>query len=96
MRRSALLDTLVSGEYATRVVGGNGEPGSELTRRMSSDMGVDFLDEIVYDRLAFEKPREAGAGVETTGFATTAETEGDGGEDECAGKGFGSAFSFGV
>ena len=48
MRFNMLLDDFAYGEYAVgRGDDANGEPGLELTRRMSSDMGVDFLEEMV-------------------------------------------------
>ena len=69
IRRRALFDALASGENVGRDDAGNGEPGSEETRRMSSDMGVDFvfLDEIVYARFACAKLVRAGCGVTATG-----------------------------
>ena len=63
MRRSMLFDAFASGEYAGRALAGNGEPGCAETRRMSSDMGVDFFDGIVYARLACAKLGRAGWGV---------------------------------
>ena len=69
MRRRALLDPLTRGEYVGREVAGKGEPGSEETRRMSSDIGVDlfFLAEIVYARFACARLVRAGCGVTATG-----------------------------
>jgi hypothetical protein len=50
MRERSDRDDFVYGEYAVTAVrlrdkegdAANGDPGKELTRRMSSDMGVDF------------------------------------------------------
>ena len=57
-----------------RVVAGKGEPGMDETRRMSSDIGTDFLDANVYERFAAAKPRAgvdlaAGAGVLGSAFS---------------------------
>ena len=55
MRRSILFDAFASGEYVGREVWGKGELGREETLRMSSDMGVDFLELIAYVRLLLAK-----------------------------------------
>ena len=72
MRRSVLFDALARGEYVEREETGKGEPGSEETRRISSDIGVDlvFLDEIVYARFTCAKDVRAGCGVAVAGRAS--------------------------
>ena len=67
IRLRTLLDAFASGEYVGREVWGKGELGREETLRMSSDMGVDFLELIVYVRLLLAKLERPALALGVTG-----------------------------